>query len=46
MVQRTFGLKPHIVLSDPGSIAKTFEGTFKPVRIVDLRGREDGSGGT
>ena len=36
-VERTFGLKPRIVIAPPGSIAKNFEGSFKPVRVQDLR---------
>ncbi|MFK7753581.1 MAG: phenylacetate--CoA ligase family protein [Sedimentitalea sp.] len=38
MIQRTFGLKPRIVLLKAGEIATSFEGSFKPVRIIDLRG--------
>ena len=38
MIERTFGVKPRIVLVSQGDIAKAFEGAFKPARILDLRG--------
>lgn len=36
-VHRVFGVAPRIIPAPDGSIAKAFEGTFKPVRIQDLR---------
>lgn len=38
-VQRVFGLLPRIVTTARGAIAKSFEGSFKPVRVSDLRSR-------
>lgn len=37
-VQRVFGLVPRVKPLSPGSIAKDFEGAFKPARIMDKRG--------
>lgn len=39
MIHRVFGLRPRLHTSPTGSIAKAFEGAFKPVRITDLRGK-------
>ncbi len=36
-IQRVFGLVPRVMISETGAIATSFEGAFKPVRIVDLR---------
>lgn len=36
-VQRVFGVTPRIIPAESGSIAKAFEGSFKPVRVSDLR---------
>ena len=37
-IQRTFGVKPRVVIGTAGGIATSFEGQFKPVRIADRRG--------
>ncbi|MEM8812931.1 MAG: hypothetical protein AAGF59_09965, partial [Pseudomonadota bacterium] len=37
-IRRTFELAPSIKVSEAGAIARSFEGSFKPVRFADLRG--------
>lgn len=37
-IRRTFGVAPRVSTQEAGEVAKTFEGSFKPIRVNDLRG--------
>lgn len=43
-VRRVFDVMPRVTVCEGGTIAQEFEGSFKPVRFVDLRSQETNSG--